>query len=995
MTGPFRFACAGATIQDQQTLVTSGNTHGGVIQTVTFVADTTAGVPQLRNMASNGSFQPGTLYEVSGPGISDGTFFIYNVSILEGLVEGSVNLSQPANETLGSATFLATSSIVLGDIVASISNGSDTVVFGGSIDLLPGIYGILGPSIGVTNTPIGSTSGTSTTTTGGGPAVTVVPSAFFQYDGSSGSAQMRIFVAVPHTTTGFDSLGMPTEATTYSFAEQQVLAEQSATAAYQITGFPDSDWYSITSIPATVLASLTPGLRYNISGNGIQTGTTFIAPAPGSTSIELDQATSSSDQGAILTITGPRTPDAPFDPVLHDRFDEQIVSFEIAQEEGSFATLTAELKNPNVGLLAAGRNLWCWLSYDQNWTPEGGAPESLVPLFNGRLIGVPKLQAGETISLQFLARPDDFNAQKLALYEQMAVLPFYDPVWLATNVTTDTVLETYSALWAIDRTTLQVTTSDVLQGEDGTITIGEDVAFYDNFSLEYGDPPLVGVSVSGSVAWNQQAEGLVDITGNIIGAFSSAGSPYKEAFAVMQSPYQTTGLVPLLPHAFNAGSGGGGLITTLLGDGLKSDWPRPGTNIGGGWSLTTLNDPSGVPYNYIFDATRSSAGGWMTPQYFTVNWFGQPMVEAGLAAGPPGVEGAGNQVQAVMAQYQQYHLDLPISTFKIRMTLQYRANRRRTETVSAVVTADVQRELSDSSQQDMDSISFSSEYVSQGIDPGGAVPIGTLAARSYFQSDRGTASFEYLMLAARAKLRARSRAVDVTFATNFQTAIGISLRHSVTYLDRRLPGGSATGKVKSYRITVSDQGMLGEFTIGCAIGNGDAATAATGTNTYVEDSYVDPGYQVVAGGQAFLVNDELAYESLDDFVIDDDGLDLTNLNSGNVVNLVRVTNGFLTQLSTLQSYQNAVGYAAPSDPNGFNAGDPVNAARTLTCSVTLDVKPVAGAEFHTDFFPAVSLLSLPKAIDLAAQTEVESSMWDAPAPSTWDGGASVWDQPSA
>ena len=30
------------------------------------------------------------------------------------------------------------------------------------------------------------------------------------------------------------------------------------------------------------------------------------------------------------------------------------------------------------------------------------------------------------------------------------------------------------------------------------------------------------------------------------------------------------------------------------------------------------------------------------------------------------------------------------------------------------------------------------------------------------------------------------------------------------------------------------------------------------------------------------------------------------------------------------------------------------------------VKPVAGGEFHTDFFPSISALALPKAIDLAA-----------------------------
>jgi hypothetical protein len=58
----------------------------------------------------------------------------------------------------------------------------------------------------------------------------------------------------------------------------------------------------------------------------------------------------------------------------------------------------------------------------------------------------------------------------------------------------------------------------------------------------------------------------------------------------------------------------------------------------------------------------------------------------------------------------------------------------------------------------------------------------------------------------------------------------------------------------------------------------------------------------------------------------------------------------------------------------------------------MDLKPVAGGEFHTDFFPAVSRLALPKTIDLGADTG-RTTIWDIPLPSIWDEGASVWDQP--
>src|SRR5262252_2977034 len=397
MPGPVYFAWAGGTVQPQDTLVTNGTTHGGVLQTVSIVADTKAGTEQLTNLATNEGLQVGALYGLAGPGIDDNTFFIYDNTILTGINDGSVNISKPAGQDLSSATFTATRAIVVGDLVATISQNSNVVNFVTTIDMLSGTYVITGTGIAQTATPVPTTGGTTTITTGGGTGTTIIPSAYFVYDGSTPNVQMFYLVATPHTTTGVDSIGQPVERTTHTVAAQEATATTTGQFAFQITGMPDADWYAVTGIPSTALATLQPGLRYNISGNGIQVGTTFIAPAPGATSIEIDQPATSSDLNAILTITGPRTPDSPFDPSIHNRMDEEIVSLEIAQEEGNFATLSIELKNPNVGLLAIGRNLWCWLSWDQNWTPAGTNPVSLVALFNGRLIGVPKLQAGETV----------------------------------------------------------------------------------------------------------------------------------------------------------------------------------------------------------------------------------------------------------------------------------------------------------------------------------------------------------------------------------------------------------------------------------------------------------------------------------------------------------------------------------------------------------------------------------------------------------------------
>jgi hypothetical protein len=201
------------------------------------------------------------------------------------------------------------------------------------------------------------------------------------------------------------------------------------------------------------------------------------------------------------------------------------------------------------------------------------------------------------------------------------------------------------------------------------------------------------------------------------------------------------------------------------------------------------------------------------------------------------------------------------------------------------------------------------------------------------------------------------RAVDITFAVNWQT-LSDHLRHNVRYTDRRVPGGVAIGKVKSYRLTASTAGMLGEFTIGCTIGTGGITAPQAGVNSYVDAGYVASGWQVVTGAQSVLVTDEIAYQTLDNFVIADDGLDLTAVTIGTAVNECVVTNGLVTQLTGLDKYQNTTATIE---------GDPLFTVNETT--VTLDLKPVAGGEFATDFTPAITPMTLPKTIDLSAPGE--------------------------
>src|SRR5205085_1536431 len=93
-----------------------------------------------------------------------------------------------------------------------------------------------------------------------------------------------------------------------------------------------------------------------------------------------------------------------FDSFTHAVEDEAILSLTVSQAEGDFASLEIDVLNPREGLLAPGRKPWCWLSWDD------GA--SIVPLFTGRLVAVALQMDGETVRLQFIAKPTDYKTLK-------------------------------------------------------------------------------------------------------------------------------------------------------------------------------------------------------------------------------------------------------------------------------------------------------------------------------------------------------------------------------------------------------------------------------------------------------------------------------------------------------------------------------------------------------------------------------------------------------
>ena len=226
-----------------------------------------------------------------------------------------------------------------------------------------------------------------------------------------------------------------------------------------------------------------------------------------------------------------------FDPAVHNRMDEYVFSWRRILSETDKPVLELEMLNPHIGILNPSRNQWAWLSW---LNPESGSVE---PLYRGRIVGNPSNAFAEIITVNFVSWPSDFFKKRQTVAETKKVPPFWDEVFVAVEKSDDpdTVLEARSELWCVDPITLVVTTEDILDASDGNIDITADQHFYDALDMHDGDAPLTSVLMDATVSWTQTGRGLVDM--------------------------------------------GTQNISTYAGDGFKSEWPKPLTQLGSGWTV--------------------------------------------------------------------------------------------------------------------------------------------------------------------------------------------------------------------------------------------------------------------------------------------------------------------------------------------------------------------------------------------------------------------------
>jgi hypothetical protein len=674
----------------------------------------------------------------------------------------------------------------------------------------------------------------------------------------------------------------------------------------------------------------------------------------------------------------------------HARWDEHVYSFRLNHTEGNFAQLDIQIENPSVGLLAPGRKRWVWFSYDSNGdtATESESEPGVIPLFFGRLVTFPADVQNETITLTFVARPSDYAALQAAVAETKRVRPYWDPIWFDPKdaMQPDKILESRSELWHVDRVTHAVSTSDIIFGEDGTLAFDETNVFKDSLSVQVSQTPVRRVELVAAVAWDQVAkdEGGVDFTSVIGKASRLAGASL---------------------------GGSGDTLCSYTGPGLAEDWPKAGTSYGGGWFVASGSFGPQCPYN-----ARTYYDNWPTPERmvrrggFTfkspdAQEAPQPYAgfdpESALAAfqqsvtalidssagpavvgynspyanwviniwggpGKPAVMTGSAPTQGSAAKNLKTKVWVPRWDGIPALRLGYDVSRTMKETVLITLDADMQAILVDPGDEEIVQLSMESGEVVSPIDADGAMPIRDLRSRTYFGSPRGAESIEYLLCVARAQLLARSRAITIGFATDFETGVaaGLSCRKNVFLEDYRLPGGEATGKIIEY--TLSGDGDSGVFEcqiiMGCAVGKGNTVSADPGAPDYVDEGYVEvsnmstgEGYQRYSGSQVEPIPGAIYYTSLIGELPNDDGTDFYAMKAKDFVVSCTIENGWREQEALLEI--------------GAGAGDPAGVFTKLNegpTKVTLEVRPLTGGPFETTWEIETSSLMVPKMIDLEA-----------------------------
>lgn len=449
-----------------------------------------------------------------------------------------------------------------------------------------------------------------------------------------------------------------------------------------------------------------------------------------------------------------------------DRHDERVMDLSIGQAEGEFATAKVDIMASSSSYASLGRRACISVQL-----VDGGP---ILPLIVGVVTAIPRALRGQTVELELIGQRDDWETLRDALIDDLAVAPFFDPLFVSADAVRDPaeVLNGRAAMLLWDRLTGEPSIS-YIDRTSRDIREVDSAVLYGSVGIELEGTPIRKTTVEVTAAWQQDASVTSEVAWQH-GAVSNLKVVAHEA-------------------ALDA-------------------WPSAQIEIGGGWvveqSQLKFNQPKFEKLIKVPGANDSALYSGQVPIY------------------------TAKEAKVVL---RNDRAQARTETIKVVCKTRFGAGIKSSETDSEAVI--LRRVIGSGDEIDPwqptvaydvgDTVFYAgliyecmaahtATYKFAAANWAWIEPSAGRIGASFFGTARGEDAIRHAVRRAWARLRYAARCVRVSFQVPLADWYDISLDDVLHVYDDRLPSGSACGKVVDYEVSLSS-GLV-SIEIACSVG---------------------------------------------------------------------------------------------------------------------------------------------------------------------------------
>lgn len=494
-------------------------------------------------------------------------------------------------------------------------------------------------------------------------------------------------------------------------------------------------------------------------------------------------------------------------------WDEQIVDFSITHAEAAFATARLQVQARESSYHALGR--YAVISVQ---LVEGGP---IKPLLRGVITAIPRGLNDELVEMEMLARPDDWQAQELALVQTLDVAPWFDPLLVDADdaLAPEHVLQGRAAVLAWDRITGVPRVSYI---DSGPRTVALGTVVYEGMSIEPDQPPLSSMTIELTATWQQDASIMSDVNWNF-----------------------------------------GSRLEVMANEAALDAWPQPGADLGGNWRVDSSDLRFAKPYHVELGKVP---GGYDSAIYSgTLPIFRATSAYVALVNDRRQARSETVRITVTAPIQKLMSTTTETETLALRRVIGSGDDVEPWQPTVSYSVGDVvfyNGSLYECVRAHTATYEFPDAWHPHSTTPETWVALEDSAGKigeSFFATTRGAQVINAAIKRAIARLRYAARAAKIRFEVPFADALDLRPDDMVSIADHRLPGGAVTGKLVSLTMNVTeDGGRWAELEIACSVGQGGSRVPSTTTLSGPAAPKLGPSDYPATGTVTPLANAQLA-----------------------------------------------------------------------------------------------------------------------------------------